>query len=62
MSRVWQNSEVSFKIDKMSTLREKIAKALEGDRVLRNAEFGLRNLKLETAKTVRHSVNIEARS
>jgi len=31
MSRVWQNSEVSLKIDKMSTLRKKIAEALEGD-------------------------------
>jgi hypothetical protein len=31
MSRVWQNSEASLKIDKMSTLRKKIAEALEED-------------------------------
>ena len=37
INKSWQNSEDNLEINKMSTLRKKIAEALEGDRVLRNA-------------------------
>ena len=40
ISNSWQNSEDNLNIE-MLTLRKKIAKALEGDKVLRNEDCAL---------------------